>query len=100
MSDNISASRDQDTRFDDFVAQLTRVAYCVALRHGTAGVWVELELDLWRALADVVRGRGSPPCSEEALACDRAACRSEAVPGDVGDGPVYWRTGLEPRSGE
>jgi hypothetical protein len=81
MSDNPGAPRDRDTPLDSFVAELTRVAYRVALRHGTAGAWVDLELDLWRALADVVRGRerGSPPCSEEALACDRAACRSEAV---------------------
>jgi len=80
MSDNISVSRDRDTRLDDFVAELTRVAYCVALRHGTRGVWVDLELDLRRALADMVQGwaRGSHPYSEAFLSdCDRG--RSDAV---------------------
>src|SRR5207302_6815155 len=39
MSDNSDAPRDRDTLLDDFVAEITRVAYRVALRHGTAGVW-------------------------------------------------------------
>ena len=82
MSDNISVSRDRDTLLDDFVAELTRVAYCVALRHGTAGVWVDLELDLRRALADMVQRWGAHPHSEEAFASDCAHCRSGAAPVD------------------
>jgi hypothetical protein len=102
MSDNPGASRDRDALLDDFVAQLTRVVYCVALRHGTAGVWVDLELDLWRAMAEMVQGWGQecPPDSEEAFACGRAACCSEAVTGDVRDGRVHWRHPQEPLSGE
>jgi hypothetical protein len=40
---------------DSLVAQLTEAAYPVALRHGESGSWVDLELDLWRALGQAVR---------------------------------------------
>jgi hypothetical protein len=40
---------------DNFVAELTSAAYFVAIRHGTADTWLDLELDLWRALADTVK---------------------------------------------
>jgi hypothetical protein len=40
---------------DSLVAQLTEAAYPVALRHGDSGSWVDLELDLWRALGQAVR---------------------------------------------
>jgi hypothetical protein len=91
-------------QLDNFAAELTRAAYGVALRHGTAGTWLDLELDLWRALADTVKqwGRESPPGSEAAFACDWAGpcfccpdrCiymfwaggRSEAAHGDGRDG--------------
>ncbi len=39
---------------DTLVAQLTEAAYPVALRHGENGSWVDLELDLWRALGQAV----------------------------------------------
>jgi hypothetical protein len=101
MSNTPRSPWDRDTQLDNFVADLTRVAYRVALQHGTAGVWVDLELDLWRALADVVQGqwRGSIPDSET-FACDWAASQSEAGPGDVRDGPVYRRIVRGPLSGE
>ena len=35
---------------DDVVAELAAAAYRVALRHGTQGAFIDLELDLWRAL--------------------------------------------------
>jgi carbon storage regulator len=41
--------------FDDLAAELTRAAYHVALQHGRAGTWLDLELELWRALSDVVK---------------------------------------------
>jgi hypothetical protein len=40
---------------DSLVAQLTEAAYPVALRHGDRGSWVDLELDLWRALGQAMR---------------------------------------------
>jgi hypothetical protein len=46
MSDNHGASCHRDTLLANFAAELTSAAYSVALRHGTAGMWVDLELDL------------------------------------------------------
>jgi hypothetical protein len=63
MSDSASATADREALLDTFVAELTRAAYDVALRHRAAATWLELELDLWRALADSVKqwGRKSSP---------------------------------------
>jgi len=40
---------------EHLVAELTEAAYPVALRHGGAGSWVDLELDLWKALGQAVQ---------------------------------------------
>ena len=63
MNDNARAAADRDALLDTFAAELTRAAYQVALRYGAAGSWLDLELDLWRALADTVKqwARKSPP---------------------------------------
>jgi hypothetical protein len=63
MNDNARATADRDALLEHFAAELTRAAYHVALRHGAAGRWLDLELDLWRALADTVNrwGGKSPP---------------------------------------
>ena len=73
MNDNHRATRDRDALLDNFAAELTRVAYYVALRHGTAGTWLDLELDLWRALADTVK-QESPQAARQP-----AAARSESL---------------------
>jgi hypothetical protein len=39
---------------EQFAALLTQVAYDVALRHGVAGSFADLELDLWKRLRAVV----------------------------------------------
>ena len=44
-----------DTRLDSLVAELTEAAYPVALRHGGRGSWVDLELDLWKALGQAMQ---------------------------------------------
>jgi hypothetical protein len=46
---------DWDTLLVAFAAELTNAAYRVALQHGIAGSWVDLELDLWKALAERVQ---------------------------------------------
>lgn len=44
-----------------FAAELASDAYRIALRHGLGDGWIDLELELWRALGDVVkRWDGSP----------------------------------------
>ncbi len=54
----------RDVLLETLAAELALAAHCVALRTRTAGTWLDLELDLWRALADRVKtwGRESPPC--------------------------------------
>ena len=43
-----------------FAAKLTDAAYTVALRHGVSGSWIDLQLDLWRVLTEVVEKGKSP----------------------------------------
>jgi hypothetical protein len=55
---------DRDAPLKSLAAELTLAAYRVALRTRTGGTWLDLELDLWRALADTVEtwGRKWPRC--------------------------------------
>src|SRR5262249_21661195 len=54
----------RDAPLESFAAELTLAAYRVALRTRTGGTWLELQLDLWRAMADTVEtwGRKWPRC--------------------------------------
>ena len=45
----------RDDLLENFVAELTTAAYRVALRTRTQGTWLDLELDLWRELADTAK---------------------------------------------
>jgi hypothetical protein len=49
--------RVRDTRFEHFAAELTRAVYPVVLGRGPKELWVTVELDLWRALAETVQAR-------------------------------------------
>jgi hypothetical protein len=40
---------------DALAAELTAAAYPIALRHGVKGKWLDLELDLWRVLAETIK---------------------------------------------
>jgi len=56
---------------ETFAAELTVAAYRVALRTRTRGTWLDLELELWRALADKVKTWGEgiasvPPAGDAA----------------------------------
>ena len=55
----------RDALLESFAAELTLAAYRVALRTRMQGTWLDLELDLWRVLADTVKtyaeGTASPP---------------------------------------
>jgi hypothetical protein len=102
MSDNHRATGNRDTRLENFTAELTLAAYGVALRHGTVGTWVDLELDLWMALARTVRrwDQRPPPNSEVVLVDDWAGGQGEAVNGDIRDGLADWHYEQEALSGE
>ena len=55
---------DPDALLEAFAADITLAAYRVALQTGTRGTWLDLQLDLWRTLADRVKTwrRELPPC--------------------------------------
>jgi hypothetical protein len=40
---------------ESFVAELTRAVYCLVLRRGLKDSWLQVELGLWRALAETVQ---------------------------------------------
>jgi hypothetical protein len=48
-------SINRDVILETFAAELTLAAYRVALRTRMQGTWLDLELDLWRTLADTVK---------------------------------------------
>jgi hypothetical protein len=64
MNESFKTPVDRDTLPEGFAAELTLAAYRVALETRTRGTWLDLELDLWRALADTVKtwGRELPRC--------------------------------------
>ena len=56
-----------DSSLETFAAEVTEAVFPVALRYGVGDRWLDLELDLWRALSETVekcarasRGAGSP----------------------------------------
>src|SRR5262249_28379921 len=55
MNGDVGPHGNRDALLETFVAELTVAAYRVALRAGPRGTWVDLELDLWQALAGRVR---------------------------------------------
>ena len=72
MSDNHSASWNRDTLLENFAAEVTSAAYAVALRHGVEDKWLELELELWKALKETVKKweQGPPHFSGVPPVCD------------------------------
>ena len=55
MNGDFQTPVNRDVRLETFTAELARAAYCVALRASTPGAWLDLELDLWKAMADKVK---------------------------------------------
>ncbi|HZY90798.1 MAG TPA: hypothetical protein VFE78_38595 [Gemmataceae bacterium] len=62
MTDHGAAGADADHALEAFAAELTAVAYSVALRHGVGDKWLDIQLDLWRVLTETVKkwGRERP----------------------------------------
>ena len=73
MSDDYIAACNGDTQVENLAAELTCAIYPIALRHGTEGSWIKVELGLWRALAETVKkwAREWPPAgsSDEFEVC-------------------------------
>ena len=55
---DIETPVNRDALLETFAAELTLAAYHVALRTRTQGTWLDLELGLWRALAEKVKTWG------------------------------------------
>jgi hypothetical protein len=67
MNVNVRTAADLDTFQDTFTAELASAAYRIARRHGAGNSWLNLELDLWRAVVrtvtswqEILRQAGSP----------------------------------------
>ena len=74
-ADNMSPY-DWDTLLVNLAAQVTNAAYRVALQYGVAGSWVDLELDLWKVLAERVQEWGASIAARRtAWTLDRTAAR-------------------------
>jgi hypothetical protein len=54
MPDHIHAPVDRDAQLERIAAELTLVAYRVALRTRKRGTWLDLQLDLWREMAETL----------------------------------------------
>jgi hypothetical protein len=55
---NAETPLNPDGLLETFAAELALEAYRVALRTKRQGTWLDLELDIWRALADKVKAWG------------------------------------------
>ena len=61
MNRDFKTPVNREALLETLAGELTLAAYRVALRARTEGTWLDLELDLWRTLADTVKtwGEGS-----------------------------------------
>jgi len=51
----VAMANDRDAFLEDLAAELTNAAYPVVLRHGVGENWLDLELDLWKAMTETVK---------------------------------------------
>jgi hypothetical protein len=54
MTDNHRTACGRDTGLEDFAAELASAVYPLVLRRGLKDSWLEVELGLWRRLAETV----------------------------------------------
>jgi len=55
MNADLQTSVNRDVLPETFAAELAVTAYRVALRTRAQGTWLDLQLDLWRELADAIK---------------------------------------------
>jgi signal transduction histidine kinase len=58
MNDNHGVPCTRDAQLENIAAELTSAVYALVLRHGLRVSWLDLELGLWRALAESVKKGG------------------------------------------
>jgi hypothetical protein len=76
---------DRDLLTEELLARLTDAAYRVALRRGVRGPFIDLELELWRALRAAAGGdgRSSPPESPGEALCGCTRSLMNVVEGEA-----------------
>jgi len=64
MNGKLETRVNRDSLLEILAAEMTAAAYRVALRTTKQGAWLELQLDLWRELANTVKTWETelPPC--------------------------------------
>ena len=55
MKGTPNAAGNLETPLEEFTAELTRAAYTVALQYGARDKWLDLQLQLWKALKESVK---------------------------------------------
>jgi hypothetical protein len=55
MNANVATASRSDATLEAFAAELTEAAFPVALQHGAGTDWLDVKLELWRALKRAVR---------------------------------------------
>ena len=58
MNDRRTIVVDAEQSLADLAAELTAAAYPVALRHAVGDRWLDLQLELWRALTETLKQQG------------------------------------------
>ncbi len=58
MNNAHTTQSDEDVLLDAFAAELTDAAYPIALKYGVLGSSLDLELEIWKTLTDLVHKRG------------------------------------------
>jgi hypothetical protein len=58
MNEALRTPVDRDALLETLAAELALAAHRVALRTRPQGSWLDMELDLWRALAETVKTWG------------------------------------------
>ena len=89
MNAKEAAERRPNATLEDCAAQLTQAAYRVALRHGVEDSWIELEIELWRALTGALE--------KWQQQSRRDATQLEALGGEPLGEAGYWRDAPGPR---
>jgi hypothetical protein len=52
---SVATADDRDAFVENLAAELTSAAYPVVLRHWVGLGWLDLQLDLWKALSETIR---------------------------------------------
>jgi hypothetical protein len=66
MNVNVATPSKRDAALEAFAAELTDAAFPVALQHGAGTDWLDVKLELWRAIDRAVRKWTPQVCEAQA----------------------------------